>query len=120
MRISDWSSDVCSSDLPIGEQGGDIARTAAMVAGLPESVPGVQVNRFCASGLEAVNMAAAKVASGWESLIVAGGVASMSRVPIGSAGGAFAQDQTTAYGTDFVPTGISPDMHAHSTGLNPK
>jgi acetyl-CoA C-acetyltransferase len=62
---------------PVGEQGGDIARTAAMIAGLPESVPGVQVNRFCASGLEAVNIAAARVASGWESLIVAGGVESM-------------------------------------------
>ena len=97
---------------PVGEQGGDIARTAAMVAGLPETVPGVQVNRFCASGLESVNIAAARVTSGWESLIVAGGVESMSRVPIGSDGGAFAQDPTTAYDTYFVPQGISADLIA--------
>ncbi|MHA6668560.1 acetyl-CoA C-acetyltransferase [Homoserinimonas sp. A447] len=102
---------------PVGEQGGDIARTAAMVAGLPESVAGVQVNRFCASGLEAVNMAAAKVASGWDSLIVAGGVESMSRVPIGSDGGAFAQDPTTAYDTYFVPQGISADLIATVEGF---
>ena len=103
---------------PIGEQGGDIARTAAMVAGLPETVPGVQVNRFCASGLEAVNTAAARVASGWESLIVAGGVESMSRVPIGSDGGAFAQDPTTAYDTYFVPQGISADLIATIEGFS--
>src|SRR5690554_5007820 len=102
---------------PIGEQGGDIARTAAMVAGLPESVPGVQVNRFCASGLEAVNMAAAKVAAGFDELIVAGGVESMSRVPIGSDGGAFAQDPTTAYDTYFVPQGISADLIATVEGF---
>lgn len=102
---------------PVGEQGGDIARTAAMVAGLPETVPGVQVNRFCASGLESVNIAAARVASGWESLIVAGGVESMSRVPIGSDGGAFAQDPTTAYDTYFVPQGISADLIATLEGF---
>src|SRR5690554_2438737 len=102
---------------PVGEQGGDIARTAAMVAGLPESVAGVQVNRFCASGLEAVNMAAAKVAAGHEDLIVAGGVESMSRVPIGSDGGAFAQDPTTAYDTYFVPQGISADLIATVEGF---
>lgn len=102
---------------PVGEQGGVIARTAALVAGLPETVPGVQVNRFCASGLESVNMAAAKVASGWDSLIVAGGVESMSRVPIGSDGGAFAQDPTTAYDTYFVPQGISADLIATVEGF---
>ncbi|WP_394938475.1 acetyl-CoA C-acetyltransferase [Psychromicrobium sp. YIM B11713] len=103
---------------PVGEQGGDIARAAALVSGLPESVAGVQVNRFCASGLEAVNMAAAKVASGWDSLIVAGGVESMSRVPIGSDGGAFAQDPATAYDTYFVPQGISADLIATLEGFS--
>ena len=75
---------------PIGDQGGDIAKAAAIKAGLPYTVPGVQLNRFCASGLEAVNVAAQKVASGWENLVFAGGVESMSRVPIGSDGGAWA------------------------------
>src|SRR5699024_5498949 len=69
---------------PVGEQGADIARAAALTAGLPDSVPGVQLNRFCASGLEAVNQAAARIKSGWEQLILAGGVESMSRVPLGS------------------------------------
>lgn len=73
---------------PLGDQGADIARTAALLAGLPETVAGVQENRFCASGLEAVNMAAMKVRSGWEDLVLAGGVESMSRVPMGSDGGA--------------------------------
>ncbi len=73
---------------PIGDQGADIAKAAAIKAGLPNTVTGVQLNRFCASGLEAVNFAAQKVASGWEDLVFAGGVESMSRVPIGSDGGA--------------------------------
>ena len=73
---------------PVGEQGADIARTAALAAGLPDTVAGVQLNRFCASGLEAVNVAAQKVRSGWEDLEMAGGVESMSRVPMGSDGGA--------------------------------
>ena len=77
---------------PIGDQGADIAKTAALKAGLPDTVPGVQVNRFCASGLEAVNLAAQKVASGWENLVLAGGVESMSRVPMGSDGGPMAVD----------------------------
>ncbi len=77
---------------PIGDQGGDIAKTAAIKAGLPDTVAGVQLNRFCASGLEAVNTAAQKVASGWEDLVFAGGVESMSRVPMGSDGGAWAMD----------------------------
>lgn len=103
---------------PVGEQGGDIARTAAIAAGLPQSVAGVQVNRFCASGLEAVNTAAAKVVSGWDSLIVAGGVESMSRVPIGSDGGAIAQDPATAYDAYFVPQGIGADLIATLEGFS--
>ncbi len=103
---------------PIGEQGGDIARTAALVAGLPESVAGVQLNRFCASGLEAVNTAAQKVASGFEDLILAGGVESMSRVPIGSDGGAYVQDPTTNYDLYFVPQGIGADLIATIEGFS--
>ncbi|QTX03798.1 acetyl-CoA C-acetyltransferase [Agromyces archimandritae] len=103
---------------PIGEQGGDIARTAALVAGLPETVAGVQVNRFCASGLEAVNLAAQKVASGFEDLVLAGGVESMSRVPIGSDGGAYAQDPTTNYDLYFVPQGIGADLIATLDGFD--
>ncbi|MFB7894422.1 acetyl-CoA C-acetyltransferase [Microbacterium sp. NPDC056044] len=103
---------------PIGEQGGDIARTAALVAGLPETVAGVQLNRFCASGLEAVNVAAQKVASGFEDLVLAGGVESMSRVPIGSDGGAYAQDPTTNYDLYFVPQGIGADLIATLEGFS--
>jgi acetyl-CoA C-acetyltransferase len=97
---------------PIGDQGGDIARAAALKAGLPDNVSGVQLNRFCASGLEAVNTAAAKVASGWDDLMLAGGVESMSRVPMGSDGGAWAMDPETAYESSFVPQGISADLIA--------
>src|SRR5579864_5634241 len=97
---------------PVGDQGGDIAKTAAIKAGLPHTVAGVQLNRFCASGLEAVNIAAQKVASGWEDLVLAGGVESMSRVPMGSDGGAWAMDPETAYQTSFVPQGISADLIA--------
>ncbi|HET7172839.1 MAG TPA: acetyl-CoA C-acetyltransferase [Nocardioidaceae bacterium] len=96
----------------VGEQGMDIARSAAIVAGLPDSVAGVQLNRFCSSGLEAVNQAAARVRSGWEDLILAGGVESMSRVPMGSDGGAWAMDPVTAIAADFVPQGISADLIA--------
>lgn len=103
---------------PVGEQGGVIARAAALISGLPETVAGVQVNRFCASGLEAVNIAAQKVASGWEDFVLAGGVESMSRVPIGSDGGAFAQDPTTAYDTYFVPQGIGADLIATIEGFS--
>ncbi|MDN4474658.1 acetyl-CoA C-acetyltransferase [Demequina sp. SYSU T00192] len=103
---------------PIGEQGGDIARTAALVAGLPETVAGVQLNRFCASGLEAVNTAAQKVASGFEDLILAGGVESMSRVPIGSDGGAYVQDPTTNYDLYFIPQGVSADLIATVEGFS--
>src|SRR5271156_2367151 len=97
---------------PVGDQGSDIAKTAAIKAGLPDTVAGVQLNRFCASGLEAVNVAAQKVASGWEDLVFAGGVESMSRVPMGSDGGAWAMDPETAYETGFVPQGISADLIA--------
>jgi acetyl-CoA C-acetyltransferase len=97
---------------PIGDQGADIAKTAAIKAGLPNTVSGVQLNRFCASGLEAVNIAAQKVASGWEDLVWAGGVESMSRVPMGTDGGAWAMDPETAYDTSFVPQGIGADLIA--------
>lgn len=97
---------------PVGEQGSDIAKIAAIVAGLPDTTGGVQLNRFCASGLEAVNQAAARVRSGWEQLIVAGGVESMSRVPMGSDGGAWAMDPETAFAADFVPQGIGADLIA--------
>ncbi len=97
---------------PIGDQGGDIAKTAALAAGYPETVAGVQLNRFCASGLEAVNQAAMRVRSGFEELILAGGVESMSRVPMGSDGGAWAADPATALRTGFVPQGIGADLIA--------
>ncbi|MCW4457283.1 acetyl-CoA C-acetyltransferase [Microbacterium sp. MPKO10] len=97
---------------PVGEQGADVARTTALAAGLPETVPGVQLNRFCASGLEAVNVAAQKVASGFEDLVLAGGVESMSRVPLGSDGGAIAHDPAIAWDTGFVPQGIGADLIA--------
>jgi acetyl-CoA C-acetyltransferase len=97
---------------PVGDQGADIAKTAAIKAGLPDTVAGVQLNRFCASGLEAVNIGAQKVASGWEDLVFAGGVESMSRVPMGTDGGAWAMDPETAYDTSFVPQGISADLIA--------
>ncbi|MGH3425786.1 MAG: acetyl-CoA C-acetyltransferase, partial [Nocardioidaceae bacterium] len=97
---------------PIGDQGADIAKTAAVAAGLPDTVAGVQLNRFCASGLEAVNQAAQRIRSGWEDLILAGGVESMSRVPMASDGGAWAMDPETAFATDFVPQGIGADLIA--------
>src|SRR5204863_8286124 len=97
---------------PIGDQGGDIAKTAAIKAGLPHTVAGVQLNRFCASGLVAVNIAAQKVASGWEDLVLAGGVESMSRVPIGSDSGAWSMDPETAYDTSFIPQGVGADLIA--------
>jgi acetyl-CoA C-acetyltransferase len=103
---------------PVGDQGMDVARIAALRAGLPDSVAGLQVNRFCASGLEAVNLAAQKVASGWEDLVLAGGVESMSRVPIGSDGGAWALDPETNYATSFVPQGISADLIATLEGFS--
>jgi acetyl-CoA C-acetyltransferase len=103
---------------PVGDQGADIAKTAALKAGLPNTVAGVQLNRFCASGLEAVNTAAQKVASGLgDDLILAGGVESMSRVPMGSDGGAWAMDPETNYDTQFVPQGIGADLIATVEGF---
>ncbi len=103
---------------PIGEQGSVIAKVAALKAGWDWQCAGVQLNRFCASGLEAVNLAAAKVRSGWEDLVVAGGVESMSRVPIGSDGGAWAQDPATNSATDFVPQGVGADLIATLEGFS--
>ncbi|MCT2593573.1 acetyl-CoA C-acetyltransferase [Streptomyces sp. N2-109] len=103
---------------PIGDQGSDIAKIAAIAAGLPDTVAGVQENRFCASGLEAVNMAAAKVRSGWEDLVLAGGVESMSRVPLGTDGGAWAMDPMTSFETGFVPQGIGADLIATIEGFS--
>ena len=101
---------------PIGDQGADIAKTAAIAAGWDNDVAGVQINRFCASGLEAVNMAAQKVRSGWEDLVVAGGVESMSRVPMGSDGGPWALDPETNMAANFVPQGIGADLIATIDG----
>jgi len=103
---------------PIGDQGADIAKTAAIKARLPDTVAGVQLNRFCASGLEAVNVAAQKVASGWEDLVLAGGVESMSRVPMGSDGGAWAMDPETNYDTSYIPQGVSADLIATIEGFS--
>ena len=97
---------------PVGEQGSCIAKTAALAAGWDFRASGVQLNRFCASGLEAVNMAAQKVRSGWEDLVVAGGVESMSRVPLGTDRGPWACDPETAFDTAFIPQGISADLIA--------
>ncbi|GAB2665029.1 acetyl-CoA C-acetyltransferase [Saccharopolyspora gloriosae] len=103
---------------PMGDQGGDIAKTAALASGLPDTVSGVQLNRFCASGLEAVNVAAQKVRSGWEDAVLAGGVESMSRVPMGSDGGAWAMDPETNFETSFVPQGIGADLIATLEGFD--
>ncbi|WP_180044229.1 acetyl-CoA C-acetyltransferase [Acinetobacter sp. YH16039] len=101
---------------PIGDQGADIAKTAAIAAGWDNDVAGVQINRFCASGLEAVNLAAQKVRSGWEDIVVAGGVESMSRVPMGSDGGPWALDPETNMACDFIPQGIGADLIATIDG----
>lgn len=97
---------------PIGEQGSCVAKTALLKAGWDERVSGFQLDRFCASGLEAVNLAAQKVASGWEDLVVAGGVECMSRVPMGSNGGAWGEDPQTAFDSAFVPQGVGADLIA--------
>ncbi len=103
---------------PIGDQGADIAKTAAIAAGWDNDVAGVQINRFCASGLEAVNLAAQKIRSGWEDLVVAGGVESMSRVPMGSDGGPWALDPETNMACDFIPQGIGADLIATIDGYS--
>ncbi|MFJ6095618.1 acetyl-CoA C-acetyltransferase [Williamsia muralis] len=102
---------------PVGDQGADIAKTAALRAGLEPTVAGVQLNRFCGSGLEAVNVAAQKIASGWEDLVLAGGVESMSRIPLGSDGGAWPLDPATNYATYFIPQGVSADLIATVNGF---
>lgn len=102
---------------PVGDQGGDIARTAVIAAGMPDTVGGFQLNRFCASGLEAVNTAAQKVRSGWDDLVYAGGVESMSRVPMGSDGGAMMADPATNYDAFIVPQGIGADLIATLEGF---
>ena len=103
---------------PVGDQGGDIARTAVLAAGLPDTTPGMQLNRFCSSSLDAVNTAAMKVRSGWEDLVLAGGVEMMSRVPMGSDGGAWALDPETNYTVGFVPQGIGADLIATIEGFS--
>lgn len=102
---------------PVGEQGANLARTALLAAGWDECVPGIQVNRFCASGLETINLAAAKVRAGWADLIVAGGVEAMSRVPIGADGGALMDDPVVSAQIGFVPQGVSADLIATSEGF---
>ncbi|MEV6100958.1 acetyl-CoA C-acetyltransferase [Nocardia sp. NPDC059246] len=114
-RISDIILGVVS---PVGDQGADIARTTVLTANLPDTVGGVQINRFCASGLEAVNMAAQKVRSGFDDLVLAGGVESMSRVPMGSDGGAMFMDPWTSYNAYIVPQGISADLIATIEGFS--
>lgn len=104
----------------VGDQGADIAKTAALAADWDDVVAGVTLNRFCASGLEAVNLAAMKVRSGWEDLVVAGGVEAMSRVPMGSDGGAWATDPATNLHTGFMPQGIGADLIATLDGFTRK
>ena len=103
---------------PIGDQGSDIAKTAVQVAEWDVSVAGVQINRFCASGLEAVNLGAMKVRSGFEDLVVVGGVESMSRIPMGSDGGAWALDPQTNLHGHFIPQGVSADLIATLEGFS--
>lgn len=103
---------------PVGELGANVARTAALNAGFDEGAPGFQINRFCASGLEAVNISAAKVISGEADLVIGGGVESMSRIPMGADGGALATDPAVAFKTYFVPQGISADLIATKYGYS--
>lgn len=103
---------------PVREQGAVLPKIALQKAGWDESVPGVQVNRFCASGLDTFNAAASRVASGWEDLICAGGYESMSRVPMGSDGGPFSEDPETVLATGFVPQGIGADLIATIEGYS--
>lgn len=103
---------------PVGEQGANVGRMAALLSGYDERVPGLQLNRFCSSGLEAVNIAAAKVKAGDAELLIGGGMESMSRVAMGAAGGAWASDPELAWGTSFVPQGISADLIATKHGYS--
>jgi len=103
---------------PVGEQGADIARLAALHADYAESVAGVQINRFCASGLEATNIAAGQIMAGQSDVAIGGGIESMSRVPIGSSGGAWMTDPAVAFKTYFIPQGISADLIATKWGFS--
>lgn len=103
---------------PVGEQGANVGRMAALISGYDDSVPGVQLNRFCSSGLEAVNIAAAKVKAGDVDLVVGGGMESMSRISMGAAGGAWSTDPELAWGTSFVPQGIGADLIATKHGYS--
>ena len=103
---------------PVGEQGSDIARTAVLNAAYAQTTAGVQINRFCASGLEACNMAAAKVMTGEAEMAIGGGVESMSRVPMGSDGGAWPLDPESAFKTYFTPQGIGADLIATIYGFS--
>jgi acetyl-CoA C-acetyltransferase len=103
---------------PVGEAGGDIARASALVAGFGDGVPGVQINRFCASGLDAVNFASAEIMSGQHEMTIGGGVESMSRVGIGASGGAWPMDPSIAVKTYFLPQGISADLIATKHGFS--
>ena len=108
-RISDIILGIVS---PLGDQGMDLPRIAALAAKMPDTVAGVQINRFCASGLSSINIAAQKIRAGWDEVVFAGGVESMSRVPMGSDGGAWAMDPATNYDTYFSPQGIGADLIA--------
>ena len=114
-RISDIILGIVS---PLGDQGMDLPRIAALAAKMPDTVAGVQINRFCASGLTSINMAAQKIRSGWDDVVFAGGVESMSRVPMGSDGGAWAMDPATNYDTYFSPQGIGADLIATIEGFS--
>lgn len=103
---------------PVGEQGADIARTAVLNAGFAETTAGIQVNRFCASGLESINIAAAKIKAGEADMVIGSGVESMSRVPMGSDGGAWPVDPSVAFKTYFVPQGVSADLIATKYGFS--
>ncbi len=103
---------------PVGEAGGDIARMGALAAGFGDTVPGVQINRFCASGLDSVNFAAAQVMSGQHDLTIGGGVESMSRVGIGASGGAWPADPSLAIPAYFMPQGVSADLIATKYGFS--
>ncbi len=113
-RISDVILGIVS---PLGDQGMDLPRIAALAAKMPDTVAGVQINRFCASGLSSINIAAQKIRSGWDEVVLAGGVESMSRVPMGSDGGAWAMDPATNYDTYFSPQGIGADLIATIEGF---
>lgn len=113
-RISDIIYGIVT---PLGDQGMDLPRIAALAAGMPDTVAGVQINRFCASGLTSINMAAQKIRSGWDEVVLAGGVESMSRVPMGTDGGAWALDPATNYDTYFSPQGIGADLIATLEGF---